>query len=282
MFLGFRQFVFGLFKKVFIADRIAVCADTVFENAGVLSGATVWIGVVCYAIQIYCDFSGYSDMAIGIARSLGYDFCENFSHPYISRNITEFWRRWHISLSTWLRDYLYIPLGGSRRGGARTYINLLLTMLLGGLWHGAGLNFIFWGFWHGLMLIIHKMTGPVLDHIRPKSGVAKVVWNLGSWALTMLIVLVGWVFFRAPSFAQAVIVLRQMFIPLQGCAWYYSFALGIIPLFILMHGIHITRWGQLKELPADRWYGVASLFILLFLVVLFFPRGFQPFIYFQF
>jgi len=282
IFLGFQQFVFGLFKKVFIADRIAFYVDGVFDDVNVLTSFTVWLGVIAYAIQIYCDFSGYSDMAIGVARSFGYDLQENFRHPYISRSVTEFWRRWHISLSTWLRDYLYIPLGGNRKGTRRMYINLMLTMLLGGLWHGAAWTFVLWGFWHGLALVTHRRITSLLNRIRPTQGLTKILWNLTAWAVTMLIVLLGWVFFRANSFSHALIVLRQMFCPLPGFAWYYPFVLGIIPFFVFIHALHSTRFAYLKNLPPDKWYGPAILFILVFLTIAFYPSSFQPFIYFQF
>ena len=145
LFIGFRLFTFGFFKKVFIADNLAIFVDKVFENPSVFSSITILLGVIAFGIQIYCDFSGYSDMAIGIAKALGYELPLNFNYPYIAKNITDFWRRWHMSLSFWLRDYLYIPLGGNRKGTRRTYINLMLTMLLGGLWHGASWNFVVWG-----------------------------------------------------------------------------------------------------------------------------------------
>ena len=152
LIVGFSIFLQGFTKKVFIADRLATVADPIFANPGLYSSFSVWLGVVAYSIQIFCDFSGYSDMAIGVAKMIGYDLPENFNMPYLSASITEFWRRWHMTLSSWLKDYLYIPLGGNRKGRARTYINLMLTMLLGGLWHGASWNFVLWGGAHGLAL----------------------------------------------------------------------------------------------------------------------------------
>ena len=154
--IGLVQFAMGAVKKLVISDQIAPNVDLIFKAPGSFDGFTLFQGALGYAIQIYCDFSGYSDMAIGTARMMGFRFMENFQMPYSAVTITEFWRRWHISLSTWLRDYLYIPLGGTRSGAARLYVNIMITMLLGGLWHGASWNFVFWGGLHGLSLAVHK------------------------------------------------------------------------------------------------------------------------------
>jgi len=177
---------------VLLADPIAPIANTVFASSHPTM-AEAWLGAIAYAMQLYFDFSGYSDMAIGLGLMIGFQFRPNFDTPYISRSITEFWRRWHISLSSWLRDYLYIPLGGSRLGPARTYVNLVLVMLLGGLWHGANWTFVLWGGWHGGWLALERATG----------------WNriadtrLSARNITLLVVLVGWVMFRADSVADA-------------------------------------------------------------------------------
>jgi alginate O-acetyltransferase complex protein AlgI len=279
-FLGFRQFTCGLFKKVFIADRLAVFVDEVFANAGGHDGPTTWLAVLAYAVQIYADFSGYSDMAIGTARWLGFDLRENFDHPYLARSPREFWQRWHISLSTWLRDYLYIPLGGSRRGPRRTWLNLMITMLLGGLWHGAALHFVAWGAWHGLALaaqrgIAARLGGPPGDGRRRLRAAA-------GWAVTMLVVLVGWVLFRAESFAQALLVLRQMFAPAPGVAWPHPFALLAVALVAGGHVLQVRWPGRDRLLPAAAWTTPVILFLLLWLAAAFPPRGFNPFIYFQF
>jgi alginate O-acetyltransferase complex protein AlgI len=154
--IGIQIFVSGLFKKVVIADWLSVFVDDVFRTPSAFHAISLILAVIAYSIQIYFDFSGYSDMAIGCAKCLGYDFVRNFNLPYISRNITEFWKRWHISLSSWLKEYLYIPLGGNRKGGIRTYMNNMITMLLGGLWHGANWTFLAWGGAHGIALCIHK------------------------------------------------------------------------------------------------------------------------------
>jgi alginate O-acetyltransferase complex protein AlgI len=192
VYAGLWLIMVGLFKKAIIADYISQYNDLVFSNPSQYSGFENLMAVYGYTLQIYCDFSGYSDMAIGLARIMGFDLGINFNFPYQSRNITDFWRRWHISLSSWLRDYLYIPLGGNRKGKVRTYINLFLTMFLGGLWHGASWKFVFWGAWHGIGLAIHKATKKVLDKIPNK-----LPTNFISWFLTFHFVIFLWIFFRA-------------------------------------------------------------------------------------
>ena len=283
-FVGFRQFVLGLFKKVFIADRLAIFVDMSFGEAGEFSAATTWLSVLCYAIQIYCDFSGYSDMAIGTARMFGYRLSKNFDHPYIATSIAEFWRRWHISLSSWLRDYLYIPLGGNRRGIGRTYLNVMITMLLGGLWHGAEWTFVAWGGLHGLALVSHKAAAAWFDGSNLSGRWRRGRKALG-WMLTMLIVLVGWVLFRAETFGQAGLIFRQMFVPLEGISWHPAFPLGVVLLVALGHGIHASGRGDLMELRPERLLTpvvLTTLLVLTGLAAFFYPEDFIPFIYFQF
>ncbi len=195
---GITLFVFGLVKKVAIADMVAPIVDRGFANdPAALSSTEVAAAIVGFAVQIYADFSGYTDMARGISRLLNIELMRNFEQPYLSRNITEFWRRWHISLSTWLRDYLYIPLGGNRAGKLATYRNLLITMLLGGLWHGAGWNFVLWGAIHGVGLAIHRLAGG------SASAQPVRLRDAPSMLLTFGFVLTAWVFFRATSFSHA-------------------------------------------------------------------------------
>ncbi|MBK7643614.1 MAG: MBOAT family protein [Planctomycetes bacterium] len=210
---GIRRFVLGLGKKMLLANIVAAPCDKIFGAAGIegipadqLTTPIAWLGIVLYALQIYFDFSAYSDMAIGLGHMFGFTFLENFLHPYISRSITEFWRRWHVSLSTWFRDYLYIPLGGNRISPARTYFNLVTVFFLCGLWHGASFNFVIWGLWHGLFLVLER------------AGLAR--WSEGWPALlrhayVLLVVLIGWVFFRAADLAQSLHYLQTMF-GLQG------------------------------------------------------------------
>jgi len=211
---GAKRFIIGLGKKVLIANVVAVPADKIFGvtdlfgrmvTPGVpldeLTAPVAWLAVVCYTLQIYFDFSGYSDMAIGLGRMFGFRFLENFNFPYISRSIREFWRRWHISLSTWFRDYLYIPLGGSRSSKRRTYLNLVIVFFLCGLWHGAAWTFVVWGLYHGCFL--------VLERLGLEQGIRRL-WRPLRHVYVLLIVMVGWVLFRSETFSQAVAMLGAM------------------------------------------------------------------------
>jgi alginate O-acetyltransferase complex protein AlgI len=280
---GFRQFTIGLFKKAFIADRIAVFVDGVFGNAGVFDGPTTWLAVMCYALQIYCDFSGYSDMAIGAARAIGYDIPVNFKYPYIARSVTDFWRRWHISLSTWLRDYLYIPLGGNRKGPIRTCINIMIVMVLGGLWHGAAWTFVFWGALHGVAIVADRWGSARLDALKLRRATRRFM-ALGGWMITMLVVLTAWVFFRSAQggFPQALCVLDRMFVDWRGVSWHPPFAIFALILMGASHALQATRWAHWRDLPIAAWHTPAVLFLMLWLVIVFPASGFTPFIYFQF
>jgi alginate O-acetyltransferase complex protein AlgI len=192
---GIRRFVLGLGKKVLIANPLGGVADQVFAlPAAELTPALAWLGLVCYTLQIYFDFSGYSDMAIGSMRMFGFRVLENFNYPYIAASVREFWRRWHISLSNWFRDYLYVPLGGNRRGAARAYANLVIVFLLCGLWHGASWPFVIWGIWHGLFLVAERAG---LDRVLVRLGPLRHVYALA-------VVMAGWVLFRCETLAQAV------------------------------------------------------------------------------
>jgi alginate O-acetyltransferase complex protein AlgI len=211
---GIRRFVIGLAKKVLIANVVAVPADKIFAlPAAELSTAHAWLAIVCYTLQIYFDFSGYSDMAIGLGRMFGFRFPENFRWPYVATSITSFWRRWHISLSTWFRDYLYIPLGGNRVSPARQYRNLVTVFFLCGLWHGASWNFVVWGLWHGAFLVIERVTAPLRSRAHsiarsPDSG--PLAWPVWPHVYALAVVIVGWVFFRADTLTDAVVFLKAM------------------------------------------------------------------------
>lgn len=200
---GLFRFITGLFKKVIIANQMGFIANEVFSNSfNEMGTISLWIGIITYSFQIYFDFSGYSDMAIGLGKMFGFDFLENFNYPYISKSIQEFWRRWHISLSTWFRDYLYIPLGGNRHGNFRTYYNLIIVFFITGLWHGASWNFIVWGLFHGFFLIIERVGfGSILNKL------PKILRHL----YTLLVVLIGWVFFRVETLKDAILFLKGMF-----------------------------------------------------------------------
>ena len=200
---GAYRFCLGLAKKVLVADALGAAANHVFDlPPTALSTSYAWLGILCYAFQIYFDFSGYSDMAIGLGRIMGFHFLENFNLPYISQNFTEFWRRWHISLSNWMRDYLYIPLGGNRASPFRTYLNLWIVFLLSGLWHGANWSFVIWGIYHGLFLSFDKWIW--LKKSKP-------LGRFSNTLLTFFFVLIGWVFFRSETLAGALLYLQHMF-----------------------------------------------------------------------
>ena len=200
---GAIRFIKGFCKKVLLANTMAEVADGIFASSFLdLSTPQAWLGIICYSFQIFFDFSGYSDMAIGLGKMMGFDFEENFNFPYVAKSIKDFWRRWHISLSTWFRDYLYIPLGGSRLGNTRTYVNLLIVFLATGIWHGASWSFIFWGLFHGAFLVIEKLG---FDKILNKQ--VKPLQHL----YVLLIVVVGWVFFRVEVFSEALVYLKVMF-----------------------------------------------------------------------
>lgn len=284
---GSERFLQGLARKVLIADTVAPVADLIFA-APSPTMAEAWLGATAYAVQLYFDFSGYSSMAIGLGLMLGFRFNENFRFPYVSRSITEFWRRWHITLSSWLRDYLYIPLGGNRKGTARTYINLFLTMFLGGVWHGANWTFVLWGAWHGAWLVVERALGIGPNDRRPG-------W---SWPLTMIAVLLGWVMFRAHNLDGALRMYQGM-LGANGI-WVrdiYSWQIQGVSLLALAAGLAICaiepRWQryrtrQLQGAPSARFSlrlalvsASATLFGLAAITKLIADSD-SPFLYFQF
>lgn len=276
---GFQQLLRGAVKKVLIADRLAETVDVVFAGPDLYSSVTVWIAVIAYAGQIYYDFSGYSDMAIGIAKMLGYRFPVNFRHPYLATSIADFWHRWHITLSTWLRDYLYIPLGGSRGSKTATYRNLMLTMTAGGLWHGAALTYVLWGVWHGLALCTERFY-------RLASTIPAAV----RWLGVMFIVLLGWVVFRSPDWDTALqvyqrLALSDFWTPASHTVrilWLPPLTLLMISLMVIEHGVWMTPLRRCMRLPAGAWYSPIATAILIWSLLLYAPRDFRPFVYFQF
>jgi len=286
---GSQTFIIGLFKKTMVADAVSPFVDAVYRNPEYYSSGTVWLAIVAYALQIYCDFSGYSDMAIGSARILGFRLGRNFDTPYLSRDIRDFWRRWHITLSNWLRDYLYISLGGSRAGTVRTYANLMITMVLGGLWHGANWNFVIWGGMHGLALVVQRLWDQWFPRSHPtgdqKHVQGKQAANVLSIAVTLLFITLTWVLFRAPTLPVALIVYRKLFfIGSTGAVWAYRAALAAIGWTI---GIHIVDrlYTSQERVPFKTPYSVlAALIVMLTLLIIyvFAPTQAGPFIYVQF
>jgi alginate O-acetyltransferase complex protein AlgI len=225
--VGAAMFVMGLTKKRVIADNLSGMADPVFAAPELYDTSTLWLAAFAYSVQIYCDFSGYSDMALGSAKMIGYDLPENFRVPYLSVNITEFWRRWHMTLSQWLRDYLYIPLGGNRKGSARTYVNLTITMLLGGLWHGASWNFVVWGALHGVALALHRRFGLAVAALR----IPRVACGVATFAFVSLC----WIPFRAPSSEAAVTFVTRMFSWSPGSSFLSPNAFAILVIVAFAH-----------------------------------------------
>lgn len=283
---GFYIFTIGLAKKVLIANAVGSQVDSIFAQAENVSPYLSWIGIVAYSIQIYFDFSGYSDMAIGLGKVMGFNFPENFKSPYTSLSITEFWRRWHITLGAFMRDYLYIPLGGNRVGpGYRTYLNLIIVFFLSGLWHGASWNFVIWGVWHGLFLIIERAFLHAWLQKIPK---------LFSILYTYFIVLLGWVFFRAETLQDAMIYLQRMFgfggnraaeIELD-VAFFTSLFIGLIFAFITLFkvGQKVERffYYSLYSLRTHFWMSLGAVACTVLSVSYIASSDFNPFIYFRF
>lgn len=284
---GMQIFLFGLFKKIVIADHLSVFVDDVFEKPAAFHSASVILAVVAYSIQIYFDFSGYSDMAVGSAKCIGYDFNRNFNLPYIAKNVSEFWKRWHISLSTWLQEYLYIPLGGNRKGKIRTYINLMLTMIIGGLWHGASWNFVLWGALHGLALCVHKIFMAIY-----KPNHKHTFTTLISVLVTYIFVSLCWIPFRSTDIHFTLEILKRIFIWQDGILQIHSWTIFSIIVLILGTAaaiIKAKRTGETKFISG--YYKIMSLdkFSSLICIILFIGiilglayTNSNPFIYFQF
>ncbi len=272
---GIKRFCYGLGKKVILSNSMALAVDQIYglplQHVGT---ALAWSGVGLYALQIYFDFSGYSDMAIGLGRMFGFRFMENFNYPYLSKSVSEFWRRWHISLSTWFREYVYIPLGGNRKGMARTCVNLFIVFCLTGLWHGASLNFVLWGMYYGVLIVLERITGK-------KPG----------WLGTMFLVLIGWLLFRVTSCRGILILLKNMFLP---CAGLYP-----VQQFITRKTVALAAAGILLCGPLQSWFpklktwlydeerigildvGIMAV-IFLYSMMQLVSSTYNPFIYFRF
>lgn len=273
-FYGGTQFVLrGLVKKVLLADRLGEMVDVVFAGPDLYSGITVWLAVIGYAGQIYYDFSGYTDIAIGVAKMLGYRFPRNFRHPYLATSVADFWQRWHITLSRWLRDYLYIPLGGNRGGKLLTTRNLIITMVLGGLWHGAAWTFILWGLWHGIALATERW-------LRQRYPIRKTEWF--GRLTTLCVVAVGWVLFRSQNLEECFAVFQKMLFLSPGILWLPPLAIAVVCVMLVEHVAWTTRLRIAMRLRGDRWYTPIATTVLIWCLLLYAPRGFSPFVYFQF
>jgi D-alanyl-lipoteichoic acid acyltransferase DltB (MBOAT superfamily) len=284
VYMGLWLVIIGIVKKAIVADYISQYNDLIFASPTGYSGFESLMGAIGYTMQIYCDFSGYSDMAIGIALIMGFKLSKNFDFPYKAGNLTQFWRQWHISLSSWLRDYLYIPLGGNRRGVIRTYVNNFVTMLLGGLWHGAAWKFIFWGAMHGIGLAIHKACKPWLTKV-PDTWCVKAL----GWSITMIYVSTLWVFFRANTWTDSWLILHNIFTNFHTntilpfittrSTW------CILMLLIILTHTLPRRWHEFAayRFVTAPWIIKLLLFIATVqLVVEFMSAEVSPFIYFQF
>ncbi len=331
---GSGQVLWGFFKKVAVADSLAPFVDQCFAAPEGFSSLHLLIGVVFYSFQIYCDFSGYSDIAIGLARIMGFDFPDNFRTPYFSKNFSEFWTRWHISLSSWLRDYLYIPLGGNRSGsfGSRffmlislvlsvvltgwwwmvpiylivviatayamrkdpqksvvfyTYMNLMITMLLGGLWHGASWNFVFWGFLHGMYLIVQRLAGPYWNRLLDTLRIPNWLQNGLAIGMVYVFTCLAWIYFRAADFETASQVIEGIYV-LEGLNfgsvinkfWVLKGVL-LIGILLLVELLDL-RWRMYQMVLAKPAFRIVSFAVLIWLIALFGTFGSNAFIYFQF
>lgn len=288
---GFYRFVIGLAKKVLIADVIARQADIYFAaDLSTMDMGTAWIGILAYTMQLYFDFSGYSDMAIGLGRIMGFKFPENFNNPYASGSITEFWRRWHMTLGTFIKGYLYIPLGGNRRGKSRMFFNLWVCFLLSGLWHGASWNFVLWGAFHGFFIVFEKLIN---GKRKVENGKFSVLRSAFSVPITFILVMIGWVLFRADNIGHAFDYYKAMFsFNFQGFSWdagsqfYTTLIVALVFSFLT-----IFPFGRkIEQVVFYRNYGtgghiaawLVSIFLLFFSIAALNASGFSPFIYFRF
>lgn len=283
--LGAKRFIIGLSKKVLIANVMGEIVEKIFsQNPDCLTLPISWLGAICYSFQIFFDFSGYSDMAIGLGLIFGFEFMENFNYPYISKSVTEFWRRWHISLSSWFKNYVYIPLGGSKNGLKKTCINLLIVFLLTGIWHGASWNFIIWGLWYALFLIFEKITN---IHKTPDNNKTLLIKS----GYTLFVVIVGWIIFRADNFNYALKYIKTMLNPFK---IHLHTTVNILPYYISIYEILILIAAIICAAPIfNRMLQVENKagksFINIYLILLFIlstasiaVSTYNPFIYFRF
>ncbi|MBI4739546.1 MBOAT family protein [Candidatus Woesearchaeota archaeon] len=289
---GLRLMLWGLFKKIVIADNIAVVVNTVYNNPTNYSGIPLIMATVLFAFQIFCDFSGYSDIAIGSAQVMGFKLMKNFDRPYFAKSVSEFWRRWHISLSTWFKDYVYISLGGSRVSLLRKYFNVFVVFLISGFWHGANWTFIIWGSLHGLYLLISLTTASLRERVSDKLGLGKIpkFRDMARIGITFSLVAVGWVFFRANSLSDAWYIITHLFANLSlnlagikiGTNW--NGLLIIVGSIFFMEFVHVLQeYIRIKEFFSDRslWIRWSVYFVLVWAIILLGAKS-TDFIYFQF
>jgi alginate O-acetyltransferase complex protein AlgI len=251
--IGLQLVLLGVTKKLLIADRLSVFADAIFAQPSAYSPLTVLTGVVAYSLQIYCDFSGYSDIAIGVSKIVGFDLPENFNMPYLATSMIDFWRRWHITLSNWLRDYVFFSIGGLRKNPLNKYRNVLITMLLGGLWHGASWTFVFWGLLHGVGLIVNHWWE---DNRRRKRRKPRSDWwvKILCWAATYAFVCLTWIFFRAQTFSTAIAVVRKVVgIDQGGIVHFYSPLFLLLPIIVIGHLVGVVAARQMRLSGDRRW-----------------------------
>lgn len=284
---GFFRFCIGLSKKVLIANTMAITADSVFSSSvDSLSSAELWLGIISYTFQIYFDFSGYSDMAIGIGQIIGFKFPENFNNPYTSQSITEFWRRWHMTLGSWMKNYLYIPLGGNKTSSKlRMYLNLCFVFIASGFWHGASWTFIFWGAYHGLFLVLEKLF--LLNWLKRAGKFASVVY-------AFFVVVIGWVFFRADNLSYALQFIKRLFVfnfnkeLFLGSNYCFYLVLAFVFSFftVFKGGEKIQNFFYADELKIKPWqtisFSLVCLFLFYFCIGSIATSSFNPFIYFRF
>jgi alginate O-acetyltransferase complex protein AlgI len=278
---GINRFIRGLAKKVLIANNVGVIAESIFtSNINDVPTLIAWLGIIAYTLQIYFDFSGYSDMAIGMGKALGFTFLENFNYPYISKSITEFWRRWHISLSTWFRDYLYISLGGNRVKPSRWVVNILLVWMLTGLWHGSSWNFVIWGLYYGVLLIVEKIVTKVVRFKPP--GIVRYLY-------TILLIMIGWVFFRIENIGDCIVFIERLFvdyIPTNLSSSYVYKFVGKLPFIglgiALSFPLANTLFMKLEKSKHNYIFLLTHVLLLLLSTFTLVNGSFNPFIYFKF
>lgn len=281
---GLRRFIIGLGKKVLLANPLGQIADSIFNEGYMAADVSIaWLGAICYSLQLFYDFSGYSDMAIGLGRIFGFHFLENFNYPYISKSITEFWRRWHISLGTWFKEYLYIPLGGNRKGNLRTYLNLFIVFCITGLWHGANWTFVLWGGWHGLFIVLERFCG-IKTVQNDRLTVLRHVY-------TIFVFVIGWTMFRADTVTDGIGMIATMFgllspeILPQGIEYYLNVhSVAVLCIAILFSApINLSIICKIKDNRiGESIYHVGLLVVLVLCIANLAASTYNPFIYFRF